>query len=76
MTDVTAGGTVAVNVVVMFVGPNQEGPAQIAPSLDFVKDLGPPARFSFARCVIQPAAPDRLLVGSLRGLGDRPVPFA
>ena len=76
MTDVTAGGTVAVNVVVMFDGPGQDGPAQVAPNLDFVKALDSPAQFSYAQCVIQPAAPDRLLVGSLRGLGDRPVPFA
>lgn len=75
--DVTAGGSLTVEVVIGVQRGSTELDQDLpAPAdLESVRNLDPPAIYVYAQCMVRPTAADTRLVGSLRDLGDAPVPF-
>lgn len=78
MPDPAAGGSLTVAALIV-VNPGYstagETDSGTVPDLESARNLDPPAIYSYALCVVSPTAADRRLTGSLRELGDAPVPF-
>ncbi len=75
MADITAGGTLTPVTVVGAYRPGAPDD-EIVADVETARSLTPAPAYVYAVCTIGPTAPDRMLTGSLRSLGDAPVPFS
>jgi hypothetical protein len=73
MPDITAGGSLSTHVTIFVMRGGIDSDLTV-PDLDSVRSLDS-VIYSYAQCVVSPTAADRRLTGSLRELGDAPVPF-